>query len=336
MRNNRATAILAFVICLISISAVMKAQDYQAFKAATAPSIDGDSTDQCWQGATWYNIDQVWLGSPMSAGDFEGRFKLAWDDAYLYVLAEIRDDSLSDDHPNLLENYWEDDCLEIFVDEDHSGGDHQLNYNAFAYHISLSFDVVDLGAGWEVMNFTDHVTTDMDTVDNDLYVWEAAMLIYDDTFVPGALNTPVVLAHSKEIGFSIAYCDNDETTGRENFIGSTYKATSEDVMWQNADYFSTLTLIDPNTYVQPTGMNDWIDIVYDSVNQRLILTMNTRQVLTDGQIDIYNISGQRIYSQRRSDPGNETIYLGTIIPGLYIFSMKAGDLQYRGKFVVPN
>jgi hypothetical protein len=48
------------------------------------------------------------------------------------------------------------------------------------------------------------------------------------------------------MGFSIAYCDNDETTSRENFIGSIQmaQATAND-SYKNADYFGTMLLVDP-------------------------------------------------------------------------------------------
>ena len=51
---------------------------------------------------------------------------------------------LVDKIKNPLERWWDEDCVEIFIDEDNSGGNHQFNHNAFAYHIGLNGDVVDL------------------------------------------------------------------------------------------------------------------------------------------------------------------------------------------------
>ena len=62
-----------------------------------------------------------------------------------YVLAEIADDVLIDSHPDPLEYYWQDDTFEILIDEDASGGLHHFDYNAFAYHIALDSQVVDIG-----------------------------------------------------------------------------------------------------------------------------------------------------------------------------------------------
>ncbi|HNM25762.1 MAG TPA: sugar-binding protein, partial [Saprospiraceae bacterium] len=109
-----------------------------------SPVIDGKGDDAVWEMSEWLPLDQVWIGKDLSADDFNGRYKLAWDENNLYVLAEITDDTLIDIHPDGLDHYWDDDCLEIFIDEDASGGNHQYNYNAFAYHIALDGKVVDI------------------------------------------------------------------------------------------------------------------------------------------------------------------------------------------------
>lgn len=73
----------------------------------------------------------------MKEGDFSGSFKLAWDSLYLYLMAEIIDDSLSDDHFDPFDNCYNDDCLELFIGENRSKGNHLNNNNAFAYHVYI-------------------------------------------------------------------------------------------------------------------------------------------------------------------------------------------------------
>ncbi|MDA3822649.1 MAG: hypothetical protein PF450_08600, partial [Bacteroidales bacterium] len=87
------------------------------FKATTSVVIDGQADEECWVNAEWHAIDQVWIpyNATMKDGDFSGRFKVSWDTDYLYILVEIIDDMLSDDYSNPLSNWWNDDCLEIFV-----------------------------------------------------------------------------------------------------------------------------------------------------------------------------------------------------------------------------
>ena len=49
-----------------------------------------------------------------------------------------------DQHADPKYFYWDDDCLEIFIDEDAFGGDHEFNYNAFAYNVALDNQIVDI------------------------------------------------------------------------------------------------------------------------------------------------------------------------------------------------
>ena len=55
--------------------------------------------------------------------------------------------SCYDSHRDPLEQYWDDDTVEIFVDEDFTGGNHQFNHNAFAYHMSLDNRAIDIRHG---------------------------------------------------------------------------------------------------------------------------------------------------------------------------------------------
>ena len=37
--------------------------------------IDGIENEESWSNAAWYPIDQVWIGKPIDAADFSGRYK---------------------------------------------------------------------------------------------------------------------------------------------------------------------------------------------------------------------------------------------------------------------
>lgn len=208
-----------------------------------SPLLDGAGNDPAWQNTGWLPLDQVWLGQPPDAADCSGRYKILWDDNNLYVLAEITDDTLIDIHPDGLVQYWDDDCLEIFVDEDASGGDHQYNYNAFAYHIALDGKVADIGPDRNPHFYDDHCTTRRVTSGN-VSTWEVAVKIFDgDRYADGGDNIPKMLTAGKKMGFALAYCDNDHSPERENFIGSV-KVEGEDKNrgWIDAGVFGVLTL----------------------------------------------------------------------------------------------
>ena len=54
---------------------------------------------------------------------------------------------------------------------------------------------------------------------------------------------PVQLSAGKNVGFALAYCDNDTSKTRENFIGSVYvPGEDKNQGWINADIFGTLHL----------------------------------------------------------------------------------------------
>lgn len=218
--------------------------DKQQFNASYgSPLLDGKADDEAWQSAEWLPLDQIWIGQAPDAADYSGRYKILWDENNLYVLAEITDDTLVDTHPDGLLKYWDDDCLEIFVDEDASGGNHQYNYNAFAYHIALDGKVVDIRPDSAFSYFNEHCTMRRTTT-GKTSTWEVAVNVFDgNKYVDGGENIPKMLKSGKKMGFALAYCDNDHSAERENFIGSV-RVDGEDKNrgWIDAGIFGLLTL----------------------------------------------------------------------------------------------
>jgi len=210
-------------IALLLITICGSSQAYEAPHANVAPTIDGQSSDSAWAKASWENIDQLTVGEQPSADDFSGRFKVVWTTEKLYLLAEIVDDVLIDTHSDPLDSYWDDDTLEIFIDEDKSGGNHLESYNAFAYHIALDNQTVDFSSEGKPRTFNDHVNSvwKRSAESPNKIIWEASFDIYSDAFSDHN-NTakPVSLAAGKELGFMVAYCDSDGMNGREHFVGS--------------------------------------------------------------------------------------------------------------------
>lgn len=208
-----------------------------------SPTLDGDGSDEAWQQSEWLPLNQIWLGAQPAAADYAGRYKLAWDENNLYILAEITDDTLMDTHADGLDKYWDDDCLEIFLDEDASGGEHQYNYNAFAYHIALDGKVVDINPKKEFAYYNEHCTTRRKTVGH-VTTWEVAVSVFDGkTYTDGGENIPKMLGEGKKMGFALAYCDNDRSPERENFVGSVrVEGDDKNRGWIDASIFGLLEL----------------------------------------------------------------------------------------------
>ena len=218
---------------------------YNAPRATTAPVIDGQA-DSVWDSASWAPIDVRWLGSQAgypSASDYSGRYKAMWDSGNLYLLFDITDDRIYDGHRTPTDSYWEDDTVEIFIDENKSGGQHEYNTSAWAYHISTYGDVIDYTtSGPKLLN--DHVTVRMVSV-GDKHMWEMSVRIYDSSYADNAVNTPLVLTSGKLMGFSAAYIDNDGSSQRESMMGSVdTQGHINNLGYQDASVFGTMQLIE--------------------------------------------------------------------------------------------
>ncbi|NMH59972.1 sugar-binding protein [Alteromonas ponticola] len=216
--------------------------------AITPVNIDGVADDSVWQSGYWHAMDHHIIGDIPTKDDFSGRYKLAWNEDALFLLAEIIDDVIYDRHPDPLVNYWDDDCLEIFVDEDASGGNHLSNYNAFAYHLALDGNVVDIGDNAQPVLLNEHVESAWRRSTEPPYqlIWEAKIYLFPDTFRVEKPGEPVKLSGGKELGFMLAYCDNDGSETREHFMGShAIKAVNGDknLGYKNASVFGKVTLM---------------------------------------------------------------------------------------------
>lgn len=215
------------VICLATCltSTAMAATPASVPYAAGGVTVDGHADDAVWAQSGWKNLSHSMAGSLPDADDFSGRYKLAWDEQQLYLLVEITDDVLIDQHPDPKEAYWDDDCLEIFIDADASGGNHLHSFNAFAYHIALDGNVADFGNAANdngVILLNDHLDSRWrrQTEAPHTIIWEVAVRIYPDTFTTAQPGEPLSLSADQVIGFMLAYCDNDGSATREHFMGS--------------------------------------------------------------------------------------------------------------------
>ena len=222
----------------------LKPGDFIARFVDTPPVIDGVGSDAAWAQAEWQPIAEEWMyNTPpnitpvKSPADFSGKFKAVWTADRLYILAEITDDVISTTNTNPYVSPENNDCLELFIDHNESGGprSNENGSNFFTYHLSFNGN-----------NASDYIGTPNNTTTTDItqriengfilrnshvnytigktppvYTWEIEMKVYDNTY-PARSNpdtTPVTLTGGK-MGFAVAYCDADAKNTREHFIGS--------------------------------------------------------------------------------------------------------------------
>jgi len=297
---------LAFVALLAATAGhAEESNRYAAPFTSTAPTIDG-LTDTLWRMAPWDTLAYNYLaGTSMpTPSDLSARYKAAWNADALYLLVEVVDDSISDRTVDPLKNWWNDDCVEIFLDEDRSGGDHQYDFNAWAYHVGTKYDAVDYGDDQQPHLFNDHVRVRR-TQTGDTSVWEMAIRVYGDDYRLAGTNTPRVLTAAKIMGFSLAYCDNDGPTSRESFIGSVNTPGHlANEGYLDASVFGTLELLaPPPTSASPRNLPP-------SVQRRI----DAFRFQTTGRVSIRRMDGSVV---RQSSPRPGTWLGSDLAPGLY-------------------
>lgn len=218
---------------------------FQAKKTKTPIQIDGCSKDDIWSSSTWYGMNYIWMGNPVDSTDYHGRFKLAWDNQHVYILVEIIDEKLHPTLENGLENFWKGDYVEVFIDEDASGGDHKFNHQAFAYHVSTEGHAIDQSVLEKPVFLDDHIEVKR-SQEGNTYLWEMAIKLFDKDFDENATDhIPVEIFAGKNIGFSIAYGDNDGNNSRENFMGSKKThGNNNDDGYINADVFGEILFVE--------------------------------------------------------------------------------------------
>ena len=212
--------------------------------------IDGE-IESAWDIALWEPIDVPWRGDPQSgtrfkvpdsAEDFSGRYKAMWTPERLYLLVDITDDILNDAHPRPLSNYYNDDTVEIFIDEDNGREVYQGTGKAYAYHISIFGDVVDRNA---LLN--DHIQVVIKE-EGTRYIWEMEIMVVNEDFniyYDAETNNAVELSVGKTLGFTASYIDNDGGSSRESFIGSVdSEGHHENRGYIDSSSFGTLTLVE--------------------------------------------------------------------------------------------
>ena len=335
-----------FLLCIIFPSVAFSQTQKDtifAVKSIVPVVIDGSDNDAVWSKTDWKPIDQVWIpyAAKMAKGDFEGKYKVTWDSLYLYVLVQVVDDVISDDHPDPLQNWWDDDCVEVFIDENRSKGDHLYNNNAFAYHISTKYDAIDMDSKGNGVNYKNNVIVRMDTIGVNTYLWEVAIKVYDASFT---INNPeasrVKLTSKKLMGLTLAYCDNDNdpSKSRENFIGSIYMtaATAND-NYITADYFGSCLLVDQpriNQVESIKNSQDKIANVFPNPAKNLINLEKLNNSTGNMSIEIRSITGA-LLKTRTFENRNQSIEIDDLIPGVYLLTISS-DKTFQTERIVKQ
>ncbi|MCF7803089.1 MAG: T9SS type A sorting domain-containing protein [Candidatus Marinimicrobia bacterium] len=345
------------------------------------PTIDGLPDDYCWQDIPWQVIDQVWIpyGTPHDEEDFAGRYKVLWseEENLLYFLAEVEDDVFVDGFVlNETTGAHNFDVLEVFLDEDRSGGKHVFDAtgatgeewgtnaeNAFAYHIYTDISesgvaesdpwVHDMdGTGWGdniSRNYVNHFPEYALRREGNRLTWEFSLEVYNDEYeYDSPEGTRVTLSPEKEMGFSIAYCDNDDPDEqpkeRDSFFGSVeVPAEAYNDHWINADWFGLARLVDSTTTK-----------IQEKTNQRQNLNLNLYPNPGSSSVNMvikspekgrftfrmYNLLGELVYDVsdiKSAFDYKQQFNISDLARGIYFVEMRIGRSHIaRSKLVVTD
>ncbi len=130
---------------------------YVAHEAAKPPTIDGKLDDAVWADAAWTDDFVDIEGDAKPKPRFRTRVKMAWDDAALYLAAEMEEPHVwatLDKHDSVI---FHDPDFEVFLDPDgdnHLYGELELNAKNTTWDLLLSKPYKDGGRalnGWEII-----------------------------------------------------------------------------------------------------------------------------------------------------------------------------------------
>jgi len=354
---------------LLSAAGILHSDTLEATEAGTLPWIDGVGDDECWASASWQPIDQMWIpwGEPLLPfDDFKGEFKVMWSSETdeMYFLVRTTDDVFVDGYVWPGGKYPDYDILEVFIDEDYSGGIHifdtesSLAANAFSYHIVIDepadggtsdFPVVcDIaGTSWgdrTTPDYAGHFPELVVSREGRNFTWEFSMVVHNDSYDhTNPAESLVELSAGKVMGLSMAYCDNDDPDedplSRDNFIGSVY-VTEEayNDHWQNADGYGTLTLVEASATAAASHMDIGSGLkIYPNpvIDSNFHLSFNSD--LTDDQvvIKVLSMNGHvlsREVFEKYQAQFTQQITMEGIGPGIYLMEVETGNQTFVRKF----
>jgi hypothetical protein len=190
-------------------------------KASRPVVIDGKA-EALWSEARQYKIGNVIYGSPSNDEDFSASYKTLWDEKNLYVLVDVTDENLKNDS----DEFWLDDCVEVFIDADNSKSG-SYGENDYQYH----FDWADTNPG---MGESQHGRTD-----GVEFAFGRADAGYRVEIKFPWSTLGVEPSAGKKVGLDVHVNDDDDGSDRDTKL--TWRG-KEDNAWQNPGILGTAEL----------------------------------------------------------------------------------------------
>lgn len=234
-------------------------------------TIDGDLSDWAWVDPatiiTSDDLEDVLAGAPMQPkDDWDTAIYVGWtrSENMLYTGIQVIDDIFNNDSPEASGMYL-DDCVEIVLDGDHSGGSFReegeegVQAQQFGIHIpsvagmTLFYHWAPDDQQWSTEPPWTEVAIGDGELPNVTYEWKMAVWDRHDPGGPGK-STRHILRPDEVIGYQIQIDDVDENPEVADVQPGTGGFASSD-SWTDATNISTFTLM-PGEEVA-VGASSW-------------------------------------------------------------------------------
>jgi hypothetical protein len=280
-RIERGCLIILLLPALVCGSSPKPWATYRAPKKTFPIVIDGDLSE--WGAVPGFVMNQskfFFVGQGMSSAKWRGPddlsaiFKISWDEEFIYLAVQVRDDRVTEPHGSLVSSNetgsWDDDGIELMFDNDASGisryyvGDplhHEFHFVYSASHpfVFDNFWLHKLGAQQatftradgtlEPLAYPDEVMVKHDITDkfaqppyNGEYAFKRTRNGYNlevRMSLPGAQMKPLTKG-GRIIGFDIAINDND--LGKGPLKQQLHWSGVNGMFWRDAADFGRLIL----------------------------------------------------------------------------------------------
>ncbi len=275
--------------------------NYKIYKTPTAVVIDG-TVDAIWTNASVLpkSFNNLLVGAVSSTADLSGSFKALWDNNYLYVLGDVKDDTKMNDS----QNTYDDDAVEVFID---INNDKATTYAA--NDVSYSFgwnDGVTIG-----VNPSGRATTNI----SYSMIAQTGGYIFESRIPWSTLQgSPVV---GQLLGFDFHVNDDDDGGTRDGKLGWT---STTDLSWQNPSLFGTAVLEDVLSI--PAGMNELNSadlFVYPNPVQNHF----TLEYAGASEFKLFDLQGRVVLSGNMKD--KTEVDLTSCEPGMYLISVSGNS-----------
>ena len=191
-------------------------------RKASGPVVVDGKAEALWSEARQYKISNMIYLLPLNDEDFSASYKALWDEKNLYVLVDVTDENLKNDS----DDFWLDDCVEVFVDADNSKSG-SYGDNDYQFHFGWAESNPSMGESQH--NQTGGV--EFATVKTDMgYRMEIKLPWATLGVEPSA---------GKKIGLDVHVNDDDDGGDRDSKL--TWQGKQDDA-WQNPGVLGTAEL----------------------------------------------------------------------------------------------